>query len=152
MNNKRTAPHYVPITSVRLIREGSLPCSTRVIKTPEDAYTVMRDYFAILPYEAFVVLLLNTKNYILQVSEVSRGSLDSAIVAPREIFQRACLGNAKFLILCHNHPSTIPEPSSEDILLTKKLVDAGKIMDIPIIDHIVFGPTEYVSFKERGLI
>ena len=105
-----------------------------------------------LAYERFIALALSTKNHVIAVLPVSQGSLNASIVHPRELFQRAILANCASLILAHNHPSGDPVPSPEDIALTRKLIDAGLLLDIPVLDHIVLGYGCYVSFKERGLL
>lgn len=83
---------------------------------------------------------------------VSIGSLNQSIVHPRSVFQTACLSNAAALILIHQHPSGDPSPSSEDISITRRLKEAGEIMGIKVLDHIIIGDGEYVSFVERGLV
>ena len=108
-------------------------------------------------YDAAVVemaqmLALDTKNKIIGIFTISTGSLNASIIHPRDIFQRAILSNAASVILAHNHPSGDPTPSSEDIELTNKLVQVGKMMDLPILDHVVIGDGKFVSLKERGII
>ena len=105
-----------------------------------------------LAYERFVALALSSKNHVIAVLPVSSGSLNASIVHPMELFQRAILANSAALIVAHNHPSGDPSPSPEDIALTRKLVEAGELLDIPILDHVILGYGRYVSFKERGLI
>ena len=152
MPNKQPDKRYLPICTVRLIKEGALVCDRKTIKTPEDAHRILQGYFADLPCEHFIVMLLNTKNRVTAVSPVSTGSLNASIVHPRELFQRAILGNAASLILAHNHPSGDPTPSPEDVELTKRLVDAGKLLDITVLDHIIIGDGCFVSLKERGVL
>ena len=100
--------------------------------------------------EVFGVLILNAKNKIVAVHEVSRGTLNSSMVHPREVFKPAVLHNAAAIICFHNHPSGDPEPSREDIEITKRLVKAGEILGIDVFDHIVVGDGRYVSLKEIG--
>ena len=152
MPNKQPEKRYLPICTVRLIKEGALVCDRKTIKTPEDAHQILQGYFAALPCEHFIVMLLNTKNRVTAVSPVSTGSLNASIVHPRELFQRAILGNAASLILAHNHPSGDPTPSPEDIELTKRLVDAGKLLDISVLDHIIIGDGCFASLKEKGYL
>ena len=102
--------------------------------------------------EVVKMLALDTKNKIIGVFDISTGSLNASIIHPRDVFQRAVLLNCASILLIHNHPSGDPTPSPEDVSLTKKLVDAGKIMDIAILDHVVIGDGRFVSFKEKGLI
>lgn len=102
--------------------------------------------------EQFIVVCLNKSNKIIRKEIISIGSLDSSIVHPREIFKVAVENNAASIILVHNHPSGNPEPSNEDISITKKLVESGKIMNIPVFDHIIIAGNTYTSFVERRLI
>jgi len=102
--------------------------------------------------EVFAIVTLDAKNNITGAFEVSRGALSSSIVHPREVFKRAILQNASSIALMHNHPSGDPEPSSEDLQMTKRLEEAGKILGIRILDHIIFGDDYFFSFKEEGLI
>jgi DNA repair protein RadC len=107
------------------------------------------------PEEVFSMLTLDIKNNITGYFEVSRGSIDSSIVHPREVFKRAILQNASSMILIHNHPSGETEPSHEDIVITNRLVECAKILGIRIVDHIIMG-NEYLenhySFREEGLL
>lgn len=152
MNGERVPRHYIPLYQVRLVREGSIQSDRKVIRTPEDAYQILKDYFANLPSEHFVALLMDTKNHVRAFSPVSIGTLNASIVHPRELFQRAILGNCSSVILSHNHPSGDPTPSPEDIELSHKLCEAGKILDIVILDHLIIGESCYFSLKEQGMI
>jgi len=102
--------------------------------------------------EVFGIFVLNIKNKIVAVHEISRGILNSSMVHPREVFKPAILHNAAAIICFHNHPSGDPEPSKDDILITHRLVEAGKIMGIEVFDHIIVGDNGYVSLKERVVI
>lgn len=103
--------------------------------------------------EVFAIATLDVHNKVTGVFEVSTGTLSSSLVAPREVFKRAILMNAAAILLGHNHPSTVPEPSSDDVQITKKLVKAGKILGINVVDHIVIGDKDnYISMKEKDLI
>lgn len=97
-------------------------------------------------------LLMNTKNRVLAIKTVSIGDLSSSIVHPREVFKDAVVASAASIIVAHNHPSGDPTPSSEDVAVTKRLIQAGEIMGIDLLDHIVLGDGVFVSLKERGLI
>jgi DNA repair protein RadC len=118
---------------------------------------------AMLPYlkilmeglvmEVFVIFWLTTNNNVFGFEIISQGSLDSSIVHPREVFRSACVSTAASIILAHNHPSGNPEPSAGDISITKKIAEAGKLLDIPVFDHIIFaGGETYTSFVERRII
>ena len=102
--------------------------------------------------EYFLVLLLNMKNQVLSLQTISVGSLSASIVHPREVFQAALRQSAAAVILIHNHPSGDPSPSQEDIAITDRLVQAGKLMDIPVLDHVVIGDNKYISLKEKGMV
>jgi len=124
------------------------------IDSPERAYKAITAITSVEEeaQEVFGVLILNTKHKIVAVHEVSRGALNTSIVHPREVFKPAVLHNAAAIICFHNHPSGDPEPSKDDIETTKRLIEAGKIMGIEILDHIIVGDDRYVSLKERGVV
>ena len=100
--------------------------------------------------EFFMALYLNTKNGVLKQEIISIGSLNANIVHPREIFKTACMISASSIIVAHNHPSGDPMPSMEDIEITKKLHEAGKMMGIELLDHVIIGYDRYYGFKESG--
>ena len=100
--------------------------------------------------EVFLIACLSTKHHLLCVHEVSRGSLDSTLAHPREVFKAALLANAAAIVLAHNHPSGDASPSAEDVALTARLVNAGDIIGIDVLDHIIVGPGSYFSFKATG--
>jgi len=103
--------------------------------------------------EYFYVLTLDTKNKITGIFEVSRGTLNASIVHPRDVFQRAILQNANCIMLVHNHPSGDTTPSREDLSVTKRLEEAGNLLGIKVLDHIIIGDEyKYLSFKQEGLI
>jgi len=124
------------------------------IDSPDRAYKAITAITSVEEeaQEVFGVLILNTKHKIVAVHEVSRGALNTSIVHPREVFKPAVLHNAASIICFHNHPSGDPEPSRDDIEVTKRLVEAGKIMGIEVLDHIIVGDDRYVSLKERGVV
>jgi DNA repair protein RadC len=102
--------------------------------------------------EQFITLHLDGKNRIICMDLVSIGSLNQSIVHPREVFKTACISNAAAIICVHQHPTGDPTPSSEDISITRRLKEAGEIMGIKVLDHIIVGDGEYLSFVERGLL
>jgi len=122
------------------------------ISSPNDAAVVMMEEMRYYKKEYFKIILLDTKNNILKVSEISIGSLNSSIVHPREVFVEAIINSSSSIILVHNHPSGETEPSHEDIILTNRLVECGKILGIKVVDHIIIGDGIFFSFKEEGLI
>ncbi len=122
------------------------------ISSPSDAALVMMEEMRYYKKEYFKIILLDTKNNIKKVSEISIGSLNSSIVHPREVFSEAVANSSSSIILVHNHPSGESEPSHEDIVLTNRLDECGKILGIKVLDHIIIGDGVFFSFKEEGLI
>ncbi|MFD3449554.1 DNA repair protein RadC [Microbacteriaceae bacterium 4G12] len=122
------------------------------IRNPEDCAKYMMEEMRFLSQEHFVCLYLNTKNQVLHRQTVFIGSLNSSIVHPREVFREAFRRSAASIICLHNHPSGDPSPSKEDIEVTKRLVECGKIMGIEVLDHIIIGEHRFVSLKEKGYI
>ena len=125
---------------------------SRLIKSPEDVANLLMPEMRYLQHEHFKVVILNTKNFVIDIMTVSIGSLNSSIVHPREVFKWAVKRSASGLVCVHNHPSGDPEPSREDIETTSRLVDAGNIVGIKVLDHVIIGDGRYISFKERGLM
>lgn len=123
-----------------------------VIKSPGDVGALMMEKMRHYDREFFVVLNLNTKNQVIAEDTVSIGSLNASLVHPRELFKNAIKRSAAALILVHNHPSGDPSPSREDIDVTRRLAEAGKLLGIEILDHVVIGDLKYVSLKEKGII
>ncbi|MBU2608925.1 MAG: DNA repair protein RadC [Chloroflexi bacterium] len=122
-----------------------------VVKTPEDVVALLKGRLKDKKKEYFVVLLLDTRNQLIKASEVSVGSLDASIVHPREVFKEAIAGSAASVILAHNHPSGDPTASEDDISLTKRLAEAGEIMGIDVLDHVIIGDDNFLSLKREGL-
>ena len=143
--------YHIPTVKVQLVRDGSISAEDRpVIRSADDVASIMEPIVSLLAEEHFYVLLLNTKNRVNGIHEVSVGSLNATVVHPREIFKAAILSNSAAVILVHNHPSGDPTPSPEDVALTKKLVEAGRVMDITVLDHVICGEGKYASLRERG--
>ena len=118
--------------------------------TPEDCARYLMPRFGSEPVESFGVALINTRNRLKRCVVVSRGSVNGAIVHPREVFRPAIVERAAAVVLFHNHPSGDPQPSQEDRQLTKRLLDAGRIIGIGVLDHVIVAAGAYFSFKERG--
>lgn len=132
---------------------ASLINNNRVtIKSPVEVSTLLMEEMRHLKKEVFKIILLNTKNHIIKYLDVSVGSLNSSIVHPREVFSEAVKSGCSGVLLVHNHPSGDPEPSREDIETTQRLVNAGNILGIKVLDHVVIGDGKYISFKEQGLM
>jgi DNA repair protein RadC len=122
------------------------------VKSPEDVAFLMIPEMKGLDREHFMAILLNTKNGILKIVTVAIGSLNAALVHPREIFKAAVIASAAGIIIVHNHPTGNPEPSREDRDLTERFARCGDLMGIDVVDHIIVGDDDYVSMRERGLI
>ncbi|WP_192598427.1 RadC family protein [Sporosarcina limicola] len=132
----------------RLYRKHSAGRYT--IRSPEDAASYLMTDMSSLSQEHFVVLFMNVKNEILHKQTIFIGSLNSSIVHPREIFREAVKRSAASIIVAHNHPSGNPSPSPEDIEVTKRLIEAGSIMGIELLDHVIIGDHRFISLKEKG--
>lgn len=125
--------------------------NSRCIKSPADVYDLMK-IMSLYEEERFCVILLDIKNKVIDQLCVSKGSLTASIVHPREAFAPAIRMKAAAIIFVHNHPSNDPEPSSEDIQTTERLVKAGEILGIKVLDHIIIANSGYQSLKEKGVI
>jgi DNA repair protein RadC len=123
-----------------------------VIRSPEDGAKYLMNDMRFLSQEHFVCLYLNTKNQIIHRQTIFIGSLNASIVHPREVYKEAVRRSAASLICVHNHPSGDPTPSREDIEVTKRLSEAGKIVGIELLDHLIIGENKYVSLKEKGYV
>jgi len=122
-----------------------------LVKTPEDVVGLVRGRLKGKKKEHFLALLLDTRNQLIKVAEISVGSLDSSLVHPREVFKEAISATAASVIFAHNHPSGDPTASEDDIKLTKRLAEAGEIVGIDVLDHIIISDRNYLSLKREGL-
>lgn len=123
-----------------------------VVRSPEDAAEYMMEDLRFLQQEHFVVLCLNTKNQIIHKQTLFIGSLNSSIVHPRELFKEALRRSAASIICLHNHPSGDPAPSSEDIQVTKRVAECGRLLGIELLDHVIVGDQRFESMKEQGFM
>ena len=121
------------------------------IKAPTDVVSFVRNRLKDKKKEYFLAVLLDTRGQVIKTSEISIGSLDSSIVHPREVYKEAIAASAASVVFVHNHPSGDPTPSEIDIGLNKRLVEAGELLGIEVLDHIVIGNPDYVSLKSKGL-
>jgi DNA repair protein RadC len=122
-----------------------------IIHSPEDAASLVLYEMGALEQEELRVILLNIRNQVLGVEKIYRGSLNSSQVRIGELFKPAIRRNAAAIIVVHNHPSGDPSPSPDDISLTRGVIEAGKLLDVNVLDHLVIGLGKYISLKERGL-
>jgi DNA repair protein RadC len=140
--------YYVRELTTRKYR-GKPPVAVR---GPEDALSVVRPRFKKHQVEVFLVVLLNARHEVLGVETISIGSLNASIVHPREVFRPAILQSAASILLAHNHPSGDPEPSEEDLSITKRLVEVGELLGVPVLDHVIVAKRGLVSFRSRQLL
>lgn len=132
---------------IALEQMGEQPAITR----PEDVYALLHAQLRDEKQEHVVVLLLNTKNRVMRQTVVTKGTLDSSLLHPREVFREAIRHGASSIILAHNHPSGDPTPSGDDIQVTRRLHQAGQIMGIELLDHVILGDGRWVSLKAQGV-
>ena len=141
-----------PVYSREVIRED-MPAyiSTARFTSPEQVFEMFKD-LVLETKEHFLCLHLDGKNRIICLDRVSVGSLNQSVVHVRDVLKSALLSSAAAILLIHNHPSGDPSPSTEDLVLTKRLKEAGVLIGIPVLDHIIIGDGQYVSFVEKGLL
>ncbi len=130
-----------------LVRAGGVRVH---FSAPRDAAAFLMPQYGSRPVEHFGIVLLDTKHRVLRTTVLTVGTLDSSPAHPREIFREAAAGSAAAIVLFHNHPSGDPAPSPDDVELTNRLADAGRLMGIDVLDHIILGESRYYSFKEAG--
>ncbi len=133
---------------IRLVREEPIARIT----SPKDVYQLFAEEAQTWPQERFLVLQLDTQNQALSYEVVSQGILDASVVHPREVFRAAILANCAAIILVHNHPSGDPTPSPADREITRQLAEAGRVLGIPVRDHVILGHDGYTSFLDLGLL
>lgn len=142
---------------LRLVRESTFPAPANylpAVRSPRDAFAFMAPYAARELAEVLWIICLNAQHYAIGGAPVAitRGLLTSSLVHPREVFRAAIVAGAAALIVAHNHPSGDPTPSADDRAVTDQLVAAGRLLDIPVHDHIICGDGRYTSFAEAGLL
>ncbi len=148
-------PEHLPIYGVKLVRTGTIARGEQRSRMngPAEVAALLWRYFQDTDREHFAALLLDTKNQLIGITTVSVGDLSSALVHPREVFKPAILSNAASVILAHNHPSGDPQPSPEDVATTRRLQEAGQILGIEVLDHVVIGDaSRWASLREKGLM
>ena len=149
----------INLVSCQMVKEKSVnyqtsEFDTRSISSPASVYMIATEVLHLdtASEEYFYIIMLNTKNRINGIAEISHGDLSSSIAHPREVFKLAMLANAASIICIHNHPSGEPEPSNNDKEITNRLVEAGDILGIKVHDHIIIGEDRYFSLKQQGLM
>ena len=136
--------------SVKKTDAGDPVVVGRFLKSPRESAALLTRVLADQPTEVFAMLCLSTKHRVIAYHEVSRGTLDSTLVHPREVFKAALLANAAAIVVSHNHPSGDPSPTIDDLEVTTRRVATGVVLGIPVLVHIVIGDGRYFSFKECG--
>ncbi|MBL4963224.1 RadC family protein [Bacillus halotolerans] len=149
---KKSSAKRVSIVSVKLVRESSILYERRSIRSPQDAYDLFKSFLEDKDREHFIVVSLDTKNQPVSINICHIGSLNASIVSPREVMKSAILSSAASIMVAHNHPSGETTESREDVEVTKRLAEAGKLMGIELLDHIIIGNGTYNSLKEKGVI
>ena len=146
------AAKRINIVSIKMVKESSFLYQTRKILSPSDAYEMIKDQLQDLDREQFIITCLNTKNEPTNISVVAVGTLNKAIVHPREVFKTAILSNAASIMAFHNHPSGDTTPSQQDLQLTNRLYEAGELLGIKLLDHLIIGDGSFTSLKEKGYL
>ncbi|WP_051355938.1 JAB domain-containing protein [Acetobacterium malicum] len=148
---KETAAKRVNIVSLRMVKEGSILYDVRRVSSPSEAAGLGRKFLEEADREQVIVCCLDTKNQPVSMNVVSLGTINSSLVHPREVFKTAILSNAASIILFHNHPSGDPEPSTEDINISKRIKEVGELVGIAMLDHVIIGSEDsFCSLKEKG--
>lgn len=151
--SKETSAKRINIVSLKMVKEGSILYDVRKLSSPSEAAGLGRKFLDEADREQVIVCCLDNKNQPVSVNIVSMGTVNSSLVHPREVFKTAVLSNAASIILFHNHPSGDPEPAQEDINITERIKEAGKILGIELLDHIIIGSeNRFISFKEKNMI
>jgi DNA repair protein RadC len=131
---------------------ASRPGERFQIRSPRDAALILMPEFSARPVEQFGLLMLDTRHRVIRTVVLTIGSLDGTAVQPREVFRQALVASAAAVVMFHNHPSGDPQPSGEDVELTRRMVAAGQLMGIQVVDHVVLGDGRYCSLKESGYL
>ena len=146
--SKEKYANYLNRVTVMLVEE---PLMEDQVKDSNDISQLLQEYMKYIDREHFVAVFLNGKQRVQSIHEVSVGTLTASMVHPREVFKAAILANAGSIIIAHNHPSGVVMPSEEDIMVTERLKEVGKIIGIDVIDHLIIGRDSYYSFAENNM-
>ena len=154
VSDNRSIQHIyeLPVYRVELIRERYVTAETDLVTQPDHVCAIFRQVHRNPDREHLVVFCLDAKNRLRAINTVSVGDLSSAIVSPREVFKPAVLANAASIILIHNHPSGDPTPSPDDIAVTRRITECGRLLGIELLVHVVVGDDMHTSLKERGFL
>jgi len=151
---KRThTPMDISVFRLSLIKDRAIPyAKASLILTPQNVYELVKEYLQGTDREHFIALYLDSRSEVIGINTVSIGTLTESLVHPREVFKGAILANAASVIVAHNHPSGEHHASEADISVTEKLKESGRILGIPIEDHVVIGAEAFTSFRQEGLL
>lgn len=144
--------NHIPIYRCALVREGTFKYEIRTALKPCDAARIFTEYLAEADREHFVMLGLTTRGKVIGLHTVFIGALDRAIACPAEVFKAALLMNASQIIIAHNHPSGDPTPSPQDITSAQRMMAAGQLLGVAVIDAMIIGEGRWVSLRETGAI
>lgn len=143
----------IDIVKIHMVKDGTIEYGKRAITNPQDLADLGLKLLKHADREIFLLVCLNTRNHINCIHVVSIGTVNASLVAPREVFKIALLSNASEVAFIHNHVSGDVEPSEDDLLITRRLAECGKLLDIKLLDHVIISDDgQYQSFLERGLI
>jgi len=144
---------HIPVFRLSLVKDHAITYkNSSPVSTPEDVYKVLQQYLQDTDREHFVVVFLDAHCAVIGINTVSVGTLTESLVHPREVFKGAILANAASIICAHNHPTGIAQASEADISITQKLKEAGRILGIPVEDHVIVGEDRPFSFRQHGLL
>ncbi len=147
-----TSSKRVNIVSIKMFKEGSILYKNRQILSPKDSVNLLKDFINDSDREMLIVCCLDTKNQPTCINIVSIGTINTSLVHPREVFKTAILSNSASIIMAHNHPTGDTCPSKEDIGITSRIKEVGKILGIELLDHLIIGYENYRSLKQEGYI
>ncbi len=142
----------ISVMRCALVKEGRIDVAASTADQPSEIAEIVRKFLGQTDREHFLVVLLNARNAILGINLVSMGTLTASLVHPREVFKPAIIASAAAVVVAHNHPSGEAVPSSEDKEATRRLVKAGKILGIPLLDHVIVTDTAHFSFQSAGML
>ncbi|MFM1651454.1 RadC family protein [Brevibacillus sp. B_LB10_24] len=149
---KGTRMKRLNIISLRMVKEGSLSYQTNRIRCPQDAFELAQAFIGDEDREHCILLCLDTKNKVTTIQTIAIGSLNAAIVHPREVFKAAILSNSASIIIAHNHPSGDTTASDEDMEIGKRIKIVGELIGIELLDFVIVSTTQHSSMKEKGII
>lgn len=146
--------YYIPVVKLSMVRDSTLKTDVKQVESSAAASQIVSQYLQGADREHFVVLLLDGRHKVLGINTVSIGTLTASLVHPREVFKPAIMSNCAAVIVAHNHPSGEPSPSREDHEITKRLCEAGKLLGVPVLDHLIVtdDPARYFSFGDHRVL